>query len=80
MKARLTALVLIALTIAVGASVQADPPPVVVPGPPPGAAVQKDGPFRLLVAARADVNHRRAQGYHAEAMKENGLWWVVFYP
>jgi hypothetical protein len=79
MKARLLAIVLVALTVAVGAAAQADPPPIVTPVPPPAVGVQKDGPFRLLVAARADANHRRAQGFHAEPVKENHLWWVVYY-
>jgi hypothetical protein len=79
MKSWFTAILLVALTIVIGAPAQADGPPVVVPVPPPGAAVQRDGPFRLLVAARADANHRRSQGFHAEPVRENGLWWVVYY-
>jgi hypothetical protein len=82
MKSWLTATLLVALTIVGCAAALAQPPTAVAqaPVPPPPGGVQKDGPFRLLVAARAHAKHRRGQGFRTEVVKESGMWWVVFYP
>jgi hypothetical protein len=80
MRCWLTAVLLGVVTFAAGASVQANPPIIVAQVPAPPAPVQKDGPFRLLLAAKADARHRRAQGFRADVVSETGVWWVVFYP
>jgi len=67
-----------ALTIAASASAQANPPTVVAKAPPPPVGVQKDGPFRLLLRAKVDAQHRRQQGYRADVVWENGVWWVIY--
>jgi hypothetical protein len=77
MKHLLTAALVGIVLILGGASAQANPPAVVAQAPP---AVQKDGPYRLLLAAKADARHRRAQGFHADVVREDGVWWVVYYP
>ena len=76
MKIWLTATLAFALMIAAGVSVQADPPGG-VPIPVPAPVVFKDGPYRLLLAAKAQARHRQDQGYRTEIANENGLWWVL---
>lgn len=78
MKNWVLATVLGAVTMA-GVAALAHPPTIAAQVTPP-AGVQKDGPFRLLLAARADAQHRRAQGFRTEVTQENGVWWVVYYP
>jgi hypothetical protein len=80
MKHSLLAALLAVATIAACASAQANPPVTLAQAPPPGVPAQKDGPFRLLLAARADARHRRIQGFHADVVSENGMWWVIYYP
>lgn len=79
MKSRLTITLLAALAIAGSAVAQADPPVVVVPTTAPASVSQRDGPFRLLVAARGHANRRRAQGFQTEIIRENAMWWVAYY-
>jgi hypothetical protein len=79
MKHWLTVALVGAVLIAAGAFAQANPPTIVAQAPPPPTAAQRDGPFRLLVAAKADARHRRAQGFRADVVLENGFWWVVYY-
>lgn len=68
--------------IAAGVSGLANPPALTAqaPVPVPPVAVQKEGPFRLLAAAKVRARHRRMEGFHADVTGENGAWWVVFYP
>ena len=80
MKYWMIAVLLCVATIAVGASAQSPSPNRVSQVPPPSpAAVQKEGPFRLLTVARAHARQLRRQGFHADVVSESGLWWVVFY-
>ncbi len=78
MKYWLTGALLGAATIAAGASAQATPTTLVAQAPAP-PSVQKDGPYRLLVAAKADARHRRIQGFQADVVWENGVWWVIYH-
>ena len=41
------------------------------------AVVLKDGPFRLLLAAKAQAHRRQMQGYRTQIVDEKGLWWVL---
>jgi len=80
MKNWLMATLLGLVLITAGVSGLTNSPAIAAQVPAPPAAVQKDGPFRLLLAARAHARHRRMEGFHADVMEENGAWWVVFYP
>jgi hypothetical protein len=79
MKACLMAILIGAAALGVSAVALADPPSTVVPVPAPPVVIQRDGPYRLLVAAKADARHRRAHGFQADIAKEAGLWWVVYH-
>jgi hypothetical protein len=79
MKMWLTASLVLAITIVAGVAVQADPVPPPPPIPVPAPGMIKDGPFHLLVAAKAHARHRRVQGYRTDIVVENGLWYVVCY-
>ncbi len=74
-----------ALAIVADASAQV-PPPVVaqvqvpLPPPSPAPAMQRDGPYHLLLHARIDARERKAHGLHADVVEERGLWYVVYYP
>jgi hypothetical protein len=78
MKYWLTAALLCVLAIPASTFVQVNPATLVAQAPPP--PVQKDGPFRLLVVARAHARQRQAQGFRTNIVAENGVWWVLFYP
>ena len=82
MKNTLTVAVLGIVLLSSGASTEANPPTPVaqVPGAPVPPPMQRDGPYRVLVAAKVDARHRRAQGFRADVVIENGLWWVLYYP
>jgi hypothetical protein len=79
MKPWSTIVLLLALTVVGNAVAQTGPPIAPDSVPVQTNSPQRDGPFRLLAAARAHANRRRAQGYHADIVKERRFWWVICY-
>jgi hypothetical protein len=67
-------------SIVAAASAQTTPPTIVAQASASTVVASKDGPFRLLAVAKADARQRRAQGFRADVVLENGFWWVIYYP